>query len=532
MRRNRNALPPPRCADIDAALAALGAEELREVLRELLLELGDRAHGRVTTALINRAVRGGSGWTPAAPSAAAVDEAVAFADAAARVGYADPADVDERLRRGSAALLRKDYAAARRIFGALLRPIAAAEIDLGQHELVDEVLGVDAHECTAQYVVAVYMTADPARRAEAVRAAIDEVRGIGHFFEPVREIACAGVEPLPDLAGFLARWRAIVAKEAAGERRRDWDTEADRWLREVVERMEGSGGLAKVARATKRADDLRAWCRSLVEARDWKGALSAFDEAAVIVVDNDGARGALLDGAVLAAQELGTKDLSRWLERAWRAAPSLPRLRRWLGAARDEATLRKRAAEALAACPQRAHRQRAVLHVLTSDFAAAAKLLAVAPGLGWSSDEHPGHVLFPMFQALLGANGTLVPGLALPDGEQEFEETDLLGVDRDEPHLAMPELADLLRQAGVEHIADAEHRKAVLAAMRKTAEKRIAGVIEEKGRRHYGHAASLVAACVASDRSPASLRWAATIREERSRFPAFRAELDRHLGAR
>ena len=37
------------------------------------------------------------------------------------------------------------------MFEALLPPIAVGEIDLGQHELVDEVLTVDTHACVAQY---------------------------------------------------------------------------------------------------------------------------------------------------------------------------------------------------------------------------------------------------------------------------------------------------------------------------------------------------------------------------------------------
>jgi tetratricopeptide (TPR) repeat protein len=339
----------------------------------------------------------------------------------------------------------------------------------------------------------------------------------------------AAVEPLPDIETFLGQWRVLVAKEAAGERRSDWDSETDRWLREVVQRIEGSGGLAKVARATKRAGDLRAWCQSLVEAGDWRGALAAFEEAAELVSDENYARGEFLDGAALAAQELGESDLSPWFERAWRAEPSLPRLHRWLGAARDGTTLRTRAAEALGACPAQAHRQRAVLHVLQGDFDAAAKLLAAAPGLGWSSGEHPGHVLFPLFLTLLGVDGVPLPDIALADREMDIGEMEILGADADEPHLATPELADILRQAGVEQVTDTQARKAVLAAMRKAAKKRVAGVTKQKRRRHYGHAAALVAACVAGDRSAESAPWAATIRQEYRRFPAFRAELDRHL---
>ena len=168
--------------DVPSALAAMGADELREVVREIMLELDDRARGRVASAIIRRGSRGGSGWVPASLADAEVTEAVAFAEAARRVGHADAADVDDRLRRGVAAFLRKDYAAAHRIFGALLRPMAEGEIDLGQDELISEVLGVDAHECAVQYVVSAYMTSEPARRAETVRTAITEVRGVGYFY--------------------------------------------------------------------------------------------------------------------------------------------------------------------------------------------------------------------------------------------------------------------------------------------------------------------------------------------------------------
>src|SRR5688572_1508030 len=111
MRRGHKPAFEPPGQTIDAALAALDAEELRELAREMLYELDDRAHRRVMNAIISRAARGGSGWTPAVPSNADVTEAVAFADAARRVGYADPGSIDERLRRGTAAFLRMDYPA-------------------------------------------------------------------------------------------------------------------------------------------------------------------------------------------------------------------------------------------------------------------------------------------------------------------------------------------------------------------------------------------------------------------------------------
>jgi hypothetical protein len=506
--------------------------ELREVVRDVLLELDDRAHTRVVTSLIERAARGKSGWAPAAPGHDEVAEVVAFVRAARRVGYADPRDVDERLSHGSAAFFRKDYPCARGIFGTLLRPLAEAEIDLGQHELVDEVLGVEPSTCAAQYIVSIYMTSKPEQRAEALRAAIAEVDGLGYFLEPMLELERVAVEPLPGLDDFLPCWRAVVANAAAAERGRDWDTQAQRWLREVVRRMEGAGGLEKIARSTRRAGDLRAWCESVVDSGDWKAALAALEEAARLVKDDGHRRGEFLDGAALAAQQLGKKDLSPWFERAWRTAPSMLRLRRWLGSARGKATIRRRAADALAECPKHAHRQRAFLHVLHGDFGAAAKLLASAPGLGWSHSDHPGHLLFHVFLRLLGGGpAPSITGVALQGYRLDIDELELFTADRCEPRLAAPEAVDIVRQSGIESITDGNARAGVMAAMRNAAERRVAGVTEQKRRRHYGHAAELVAACIACDQSPEAARWATTVRQAYRRFPALRAEFDKRLGS-
>jgi hypothetical protein len=60
------------------------------------------------------------------------------------------------------------------VFEALLLPIAVADIDLGEHELVNEVLGVDAHTCVAQYVTSVYTTRTTAQRtAQSPQSAAD-----------------------------------------------------------------------------------------------------------------------------------------------------------------------------------------------------------------------------------------------------------------------------------------------------------------------------------------------------------------------
>jgi tetratricopeptide (TPR) repeat protein len=522
MTRRHVAKPTPNASVTDAALEAMDAEGLRSLIREIIPWLDDSTHARLVNALVDRAARSTSGWVPDGPADDTVDKIVRFAEAATRVGQAEPSEVDDYLREGSNAFLAKDYRAAFRIFHALLLPLGNGDVDLGQHEMLDEVLGVDLAACAAQYVVSMYMTAATKNRAKAVLTAIDGVRGVGHFWEPLRELEKVIVEPLPDFEAFLVGWRALAEDRVKKERRSDWDSDEDRWLREVVRRTEGPDGLAKVARKTKRSDDLRAWCRALVEAKDWKRALEAYEEAAEIVVDKEYSRGDFLDGAALAAQELGRKDLPAKLERAWREAPSVVRLRRWLGAATTKKALRERAAAALEVCPKQATRQRALLHVLQGDFAAAAKLLASAPGLGWSNGEHPGHLLFPLFTALLTKTSFD------ESGARDFDELSSMA-DRDEPRLTMPAVATLIDLASVVVFDEGKERASMLTAMRKAAERRIEGVTENKRRRHYEHAATLALTCAAID-PDGSRVWLEQIRGEYNRYPALQRELGR--GAR
>ena len=67
-------------------------------------------------------------------------------------------------------------------------------------------------------------------------------------------------------------------------------------------------------------------------------------------------------------------------------------------------------------------------------------------------------------------------------------------------------------------------------AMRIAAEKRTEGILGNSRRQHYGHAALLVASCVAfapKSRSAELLRWATDLRQQYRRRHAFREELAR-----
>lgn len=504
---------------IDAALEAMSAEELRDVIRELLPWLDDATHARLTNELIDRAARIPSGWRPNAPDDRRIVEIESFAVTAKEAGYADPAEVDGYLREGSNAFLARDYPAAFRIFRALLIPIGNADIDLGQHELVDEVLGIDVQTCATQYVVAMYMTASPKNHGKAVLSAIDDMDGVGYFSEPLGELERVVVEPLPDFDDFLNQWRELVEKRVAAARKSDWDRKEDRWLREVVARQEGPAGLGELARRSRRADDLRAWCRSLVDSGDWIAALAAYEQAAELVDDRVWARGEFLDGAALATQELNSGDLDQCLEQAWREAPTLLRLQRWLGTAETDGLLRERAAVALAACPPEAGLQRAFLHILSGDLEPAAELLVGAPGLGWSEPEHPGHIVFPVFMRLLGESDFTIEIRRTPG-----DYPSLPGDTR--PRLHAPEIGDLLTRANVAQPSVFSARAAMIRAMRMAAEKRIEGVTAKKRRRYYAHAAMLALACARVDATPEGRAWLASLRDEYRRYPALQREFE------
>jgi hypothetical protein len=507
-----------------AALRALGAEELRTFIGETLDQLDPEVRRPIEDALLRQAATRGA-YRPAPPSSGVVDEVAEFAAAARRVGQAEPFDVDAYLRQGVTASLAGEHATARRIFEALLLPIANAEIDLGQHELVEEVLSVDLHDCVGRYLLAAYVETPAQRRVAEISKATEDVQGIGALIEPVHAMEEALGRSLPDLNVFLDGW--IAHLEASAGPDGEWESEQERWLRDAVGRREGTKGLARIARATRRPQAVAAWCDAIVNDGDWKTARAAYEEA-VTLVTSDLWRGEFLDGAALAASKLERKDATKKLEAAWLGAPSIARLQRWLVADdANGATIRKRAAAALEKTPTRSSRLVALLHVLVGDVPAAAKALKSAPGLGWSNDDHPGHLLFPAFAWML-ANGPPTGVTANVVEVLDLEPRSLLesSLEAQDPstRLSTPTARAVLDRAEVRSRLTVEDRAAALDAMRTAASKRTDGVTGEKRRRHYEHAAMLVGCCVETDLQR-SAAWLDALRARTSRFPAYQEAL-------
>jgi hypothetical protein len=72
----------------------------------------------------------------------------------------------------------------------------------------------------------------------------------------------------------------------------------------------------------------------------------------------------------------------------------------------------------------------------------------------------------------------------------------------------------------------------MLDAMRVAAEKRVEAILGHSRRRHYGHAATLAAACIAlapTGRRQEFITWITVLQQTYSRRSAFRQELTRAL---
>jgi hypothetical protein len=523
-------------AEIHHALDALSAPELRAAVRDTLDELDEHVRAAVVDRLVARVTTRSGGLKPARPSPRIVADAQAFVEAARRVGHADPADVTGHLRRATRAFVAGDHTGARGVFEAILPPIACVDIDLGQHELVEEVLGVDAQLCVAQYVASVYTTTPLRGRAEAVLQAIEDAEGMATLAGPIQELEDVSGGTLPELEAFLPLW--VKRLERFRAPKDDWESGRERWLREAVFRLDGLRGLERLARKTRRPQACLAWYTALAERRDWSAALQAAVVSARLVRQSHW-RGQLLDGAALAAQELGRPDLPKRLESAWRAAPTLTRLLRWLAAGEQSRNaIRLRAAKAVVSCPRTSPRQLGLLRVVLDDIPTAAALLARAPGLGWSDPDHPGHTLFPVLAALLSKGNVGKALLAEVDVTghdllEPFAEVD----DVSTPRLPTPSVIALIQRVRQRTPLTDSHGDAAIDAMRMAAEKRVHGLIEKSRRRHYGHAALLVAACVAcapKRRTVDLVRWAVGLDEQYRRRHAFRTQLARaceRLGA-
>lgn len=116
------------------------------------------------------------------------------------------------------------------------------------------------------------------------------------------------------------------------------------------------------------------------------------------------------------------------------------------------------------------------------------------------------------------------------------EEMDVGSEGAGTPKLTTPAIAELIVLARRGSNMRSADREVVLDAMRTAASKRVEAIVINKRRRHYSHAAALVACCLelapAIGKGKAFAAWVGGVRKKYSRFHAFQAELTAALASR
>lgn len=109
--------------------------------------------------------------------------------------------IDDARNQGQIRLEARPPVTTNRRGGDVVREKAAR-----QHELVEEMLGVDGRACVAQYVASVYTTTPLRDRADVIVRAIEQLQGVGTLSGPIRDLEDASAGALPDLGVFLPLW--------------------------------------------------------------------------------------------------------------------------------------------------------------------------------------------------------------------------------------------------------------------------------------------------------------------------------------
>lgn len=504
------------------ALDALAPAEVRARLGRWFAAQDDATQTSLLHALRSTA--------PAAPTL--LDDVTAFVADAARAGKGSPHDAQALLARVDVVYERGAHDEARRAWEALLRPLAASELSLGESVTLAEAVPT-LDRVVARYLVSVYESA-PAPREQAVWDALVTAHAVSSVREPLAAMTSAATVPLPGFDEFAHAWTAKLEDAAPSARSSAFEVEHERWLREAVARTRGADGLRALAMRTGRPAVFDHWITKLRAEGRPDDALSATATAMLTV--RDGAhRARYAERRVRIALSLGrTEDAHHALRDAWRAEPTVPRLLR-VATFGDPPShvLVERVRSLQPEVPAADERLAGVVAMLLGAYDDAVKILAGARGLGWSDKRHPGHTLFAaVAKTLLGRLHTVssLPrigfaiGVGHPPPDTVPQGPAAVSDDDDLPPLPEVSLGDTLDRALRLHPLNDAVRRAMLDALRKAALRRAEDATGSQRRSAYDHAACLVTVCSEAHAAVGDMNGArmflATVQTQFRSYPA------------
>jgi hypothetical protein len=531
----RPARPAPE-ADLDSfesALSSLSLDALRRFTRDHLRGLDLEARRAFAETLIGFAARHG-GWRPArAADALLLEDIRSFVRLAARGIEVSPDAIDVLFDRANKVFFAGEMELARDAYEALLRPLADAEIYLGQHEMYSEVLRNDLGDVVARYRVAVWTSAPPEQRAEALWNAVFWTHDLESWGTPLEQLERAAIGPLSGWEEFLPTWDAWVEAH--------WNTtpahhrvNLDALRKEAALRARGADGLQQIAERSESPALWSEWIRALLRDGRLREALSACDTALARCAPTDYRRRTLARMAARVALALAdTTALERTLHREWTLDRDLASLLDWAARDRQSAEVLSTRLDAEAVWIAKDARLQGITHLLCGRYQDAMRALdrseaeELAPAMAWI-------LLRGATSPSLGAIGASI-GLSSTSGTQDH------AIARGSlPEDALPSypavaLAELL--PGL--VAWRPPSEADLREMQSTLERLAGTYLDEatsaKRRSAYARSAHFAVVCAearAQGGAPAGAReLLARIAHERRRWPAFRDELEKAVGA-
>lgn len=539
---SRSAARPSPDADLDsfeAALSSLSLDALRRFTRERLRELDPEARRASVEALLEFAVRHG-GWRPTrAADPRLLEDVRAFVRVSSSHGDASPGAIDALFDRVNRAFLAGEMALACDAYEALLRPLADGEIFLGQHEMYSEVLRNHPGDAVARYRVAVWASAPPAQRAEALWNALLWTDDLESWGAPLEQMERAAVGPLPGWEEFLHAWDAWVeAHWSAVPTHRNVHIDALR--KEAALRGRGVDGLRQIAERDGSPALWHEWIRSLMRAGRMREALEACDTALARCPPTDYHRHSFADTAVRLSLALADSvGVERALHREWTLRYDVAALLNWAARDRPMAQVLSVRVDAEAATAPKNARIEGVTHLLSGRYQDALKTLAtpgaveLLPAMAWILLDG---TMSPSLRAIGGPIGLTSLGCETDDDATTSDPPEGWSTPDDvlPAHPAIT-LAEQLPGLVVWRPLGDEDLREMQSALERAAVAYIDDATSAKHRSAYAHGARLAVVC-AEARSrrgdPAGAReFLARVAENHRRWPAFRDALEDAVNA-
>jgi hypothetical protein len=464
-------------------------------------------------------------------------------------------EMDRLFKRANQCFVAGPRSLASEAFARLLGLLLAGD-DAGQFcgaKPAERMIDADLNQVRGRYFRCVYEQSPLSQRCQLLFDVLDALYGLGTSALGLQSLIDADKAPLPDMELFLPRWLEFLRSQEhgrkpgaalfQGEQHSQW------LLREAVQLEKGIAGLQDLARerGARNPEAYHQWISALIAEKDVEKSVFAAREAAERIHANKDracmaevwaelARRADHPGAVLGARRL-----------AFRASPSARRLLEYCAEGNPgQSALRARIKTELEyaeTCDEPpSPRLMAVLDLLLGHVELAMQSLEDSSMLGWSSKDHPGHVLFPAL--LLVSSGILQPesesilarlwsqldsilGLRV-DGPEAHHEI-FAACSLEHPNKISVSCRALLEPALGRLRLNKERRRALLKDLQEVTLKRVHSIVGNRFRRAYERASLVSVACaeaffLTNDKA-SGLKLLKVIRQDFPRHRAFHKQL-------